>query len=196
MKKRFGIDIDGTVTSPDSMIPMMNKAFQLNLSLEDLTSYDVTSIVNVSAEKFMQWFFENEAKIYQQSTIANDAKEILHKWNQQHELYYISARSIHLLEDTKLWFHEKDIPYDHIELIGHHNKVEHVKKYQLDIFFEDKHDNAVDIHEKCQIPVILFDTPYNRKPVPEGVIRVHSWKEAEAWVENWLKKEKINTVTS
>ena len=50
------------------------------------------------------------------------------------------------------------------------------------MFFEDKHDNAVMIHEECDIPVILFDTPYNREPIPKGVIRVYNWEEAAQWV--------------
>jgi hypothetical protein len=59
----------------------------------------------------------------------------------------------------------------------------------VEIFFEDKHDNAVMIHEECQIPVILFDTPYNQDPIPNGVIRVNNWREANKWVENWMKQE-------
>ncbi len=57
----------------------------------------------------------------------------------------------------------------------------------MDIFFEDKHDNAVMIHEECNIPVILFNTPYNQEPIPNGVIRVNNWKQAYIWVENWVK---------
>ncbi|HZG73794.1 MAG TPA: hypothetical protein VEY51_19840, partial [Chondromyces sp.] len=56
-----------------------------------------------------------------------------------------------------------------------------------DIFFEDKHDNAVMIHEELNIPVILFNTPYNQDPIPPGVIRVSSWSEAEKWVQHWVQ---------
>ena len=36
--------------------------------------------------------------------------------------------------------------------------------------------------KNLDIPVILFDTPYNRKPIPEGVIRVQDWQEANDWI--------------
>jgi len=43
---------------------------------------------------------------------------------------------------------------------------------------EDRLENAVQIAEDTFIPVILFDAPYNRKAVPNNVIRVASWNEA------------------
>ena len=36
----------------------------------------------------------------------------------------------------------------------------------------------MEIHEELDIPVILFDTPYNRNPIPDGVIRVYDWQQA------------------
>ncbi|MFJ5715388.1 hypothetical protein [Neobacillus sp. NPDC093127] len=190
MRKRFGIDIDGTVTCPKSILPYINKAFDMNIAYEDVDQYELTPFVNVSEEVFAKWFAENEPTIYEESPLAPGAKRILHKWEKDHELFFISARSSHLLEITKKWFFDNGLTFHHIELIGSHDKVNTVKKHQVDIFFEDKHDNAVMIHEECQIPVILFDTPYNQSSIPKGVIRVNNWKEANHWVENWLKQEK------
>ena len=43
------------------------------------------------------------------------------------------------------------------------------------------------------IPVLLFDTPYNRKPIPEGVIRVTNWREADQWIKKLFPiEEKVN----
>ncbi|MBT2754711.1 5' nucleotidase, NT5C type [Mesobacillus foraminis] len=188
MKKRFGIDIDGTVTCPTSILPFLNKEFNLNVTLDDVKEYDLMPLVTVSEEEFSQWFSENEPVIYSQSPLAKGAKEVLKAWEKEHELYFISARGSHLLEVTSNWFTSNDLFYHHIELIGTHDKIEAAKTFGVDIFFEDKHDNAVTIHEECRIPVLLFDTPYNRDPLPEGVIRVHDWNEANKWVESWLKK--------
>lgn len=184
MKKRFGIDIDGTVTSPDALLPFINKEYQLSLTLEDITEYELTNVIDIPADEFYEWFVKTEPVIYAESPLAEGAKEVLNKWKEEFELYFISARSSSLLQVTNTWFNQNDINYHHIELIGSHHKVETAKKYNVDIFFEDKHDNAVMIHEELGIPVILFDTPYNRDPIPDGVIRVKSWKEAEAWVNN------------
>jgi uncharacterized HAD superfamily protein len=189
---RFGIDIDGTVTSPTSIIPYINKAFGMNIFYEDINQYELTPFVNVSAEMFAKWFIENEPIIYQGSPPAQGVEKILSKWKHKHELYFISARGAHLLDVTEKWFFDKGLPFHHIELIGSHDKVETVKKYHVNLFFEDKHDNAVMIHEECRIPVILFDTPYNQEPIPKGVIRVKNWKEADIWVEHWLSSNRNN----
>ncbi|MBV7507501.1 hypothetical protein KW850_19860 [Bacillus sp. sid0103] len=192
MKKRFGIDIDGTVTCPKSILPFINKAFGLNLLYEDVIQYDYTPYVNVPEKEFAKWFTENEPTIYANSPLAQGAGNVLKKWENEHELFFISARGSHLLDITMKWFIDNGISFDHIELIGSHDKVASVKKHGIEIFFEDKHDNAVMIHEECQIPVILFDTPYNQDPIPNGVIRVNNWIEANRWIENWMKQELHN----
>jgi uncharacterized HAD superfamily protein len=191
MRKKFGIDIDGTVTSPTAIIPFINKAFDLNILYEDVNQYELTPFVNVSEEEFAKWFVENEPIIYRDSPPANGAAQVLNKWKNKHDLIFISARGPHLLDVTKEWFFQQEITFHDIELVGSHDKVAAVKKRQIDIFFEDKHDNAVMIHEGCQIPVILFDTPYNQDPLPKGVIRVRDWREANIWVENWLNKQQV-----
>lgn len=187
MRKKFGIDIDGTVTNPDAIVPFLNQDFGLDLSYFDIKDYDLSLLVDISKEEFSNWWLKNEPIVYEKSLLAKQAKEVLTGWGKHHELFFISARSTYLIKETKKWFTKQGIPYDHIELIGSHDKVETVKKYDLEIFFEDKHDNAVMIHEQCQIPVILFDTPYNQNPLPKGVIRVNNWSDAKNWVDNWLK---------
>ncbi|WP_342511330.1 hypothetical protein MKY34_13280 [Sporosarcina sp. FSL K6-1522] len=181
---RFGIDIDGTVTCPTSLLPHINQQFGCNLVLEDITEYDLTKAFPVDKEVFWQWYMGAEAHIYGTSPTQAFAKKVLDDWKKQFELYYISARGQQVYDVTRDWFKREDIPFDHIELVGSHHKIETAKKFGVHAFFEDKHDNAVEIHEELNIPVILFDTPYNREPIPEGVIRVNDWQEAN----NWIKK--------
>jgi uncharacterized protein len=187
MKKKFGIDIDGTVTSPAAIIPYINQAFQLKLTLDDIKQYELDPLVDIPKEEFAKWYFENEQTIYSESPLAEGAKEVLNKWVNKYELFFISARDIYLQELTEEWFLKNQLGFHHIDLLGTHHKIEAAKKYKVDIFFEDKHDNAVMINEECGIPVILFDTPYNRDPIPNGVIRVNNWFEANQWVEKWEK---------
>ncbi|GER66912.1 putative nucleotidase YqfW [Weizmannia acidilactici] len=184
-KKRFGIDIDGTVTSPESLVPFINEAFHIHLKYEDLTKYEITDVVDIPPETFNRWFIQSEPAIYEKSPIAEGAKEVLTKWADRFELYFISARASHLLKVTKNWFSRQQLKYHHIELIGTHHKVETAKKYDIDVFLEDKHDNAAAIAEELGIPVLLFDTPYNRDPVPKNVYRVKNWKEADEWIRRW-----------
>nr|WP_106779934.1 hypothetical protein [Lysinibacillus timonensis] len=188
-KPRFGIDIDGTVTTADTLIPHINKQYNTNIVLDDVVEYDFLSAFPhpVDRNEFSQWFKENEAYMYSVSQIANDAQLILQNWHPLFELYYISARSNEVYDVTEKWFSANDVPYHHIELIGSHDKLQAAKQFNIQVFFEDKHDNAVAIAEELKIPVLLFDTPYNRKAVPPNVIRVQNWLEANNWIKKYFE---------
>ncbi|MBE1553739.1 5' nucleotidase, NT5C type [Sporosarcina limicola] len=188
---RFGIDIDGTVTCPTSLLPHINAHFGSKLTLDDIKEYELTKAFTVDEKVFYEWYKGAEPHIYSSSPAQVHAKEVLDHWKSQFELYYISARGNHVYDTTVDWFKQKEIPYDHIELVGSHFKIDAAKKFNVDAFFEDKHDNAVDIHEELGIPVILFDTPYNRNPIPEGVIRVYNWQEANHCIQKLFPTEVI-----
>ncbi len=183
-KPRFGIDIDGTVTTPDTLIPHINKRYNTNIVLDDIIEYDFLCAFPhpVDRKEFSRWFKENEAHMYSVSDIAKDAQSILSKWQHTYELYYISARDTDVFHITQKWFEDNKVPFHHIELIGSHDKLSVAKKHQVEVFFEDKHDNAVMLAEELKIPVLLFDTPYNRKPIPTNVVRINNWLEANDWI--------------
>jgi uncharacterized protein len=186
MKKRLGIDIDGTVTCPSTFIPYLNKSFQKNLTLKDITQYNLAPLYDTTEEEMDRWMEKYEAMIYERAPLAEHALEVINSWKNKYELFYISARGRHLYDLTEQWFQKNGVHYHHIELIGSHDKIEAVKTYRISAFFEDKYDNACDIAEACQIPVILFDTPYNQGPLPKQVIRVKDWLEAKQHVERLL----------
>jgi uncharacterized HAD superfamily protein len=192
MKYRFGIDIDGTVTCPTSLIPHINEAFNSQLTLDDIKEYDLTvALPHLGPGEFYTWFRGAESKIYASSPVSENAKKILNDWKNRYELYYISARGSEVQDITFDWFAEHAIAYDHIELIGTHKKIQAAKNNKVDLFFEDKHDNAVEISEELDIPVLLFDTPYNRQPIPKNVIRIYNWLEADEFVKREFSNVKV-----
>ncbi|WP_404403903.1 5' nucleotidase, NT5C type [Jeotgalibacillus malaysiensis] len=186
---RLGIDIDGTVTCPSSLIPYINRAFNSRLTLDDIKEYDLTkALPEVHPQTFSDWFESSEAEIYEASPMNEQADTVLKDLQSSHELIYISARGTEHHHLTKEWFYRHNIHFDKIVLTGSHDKLTAVKDHHIDLFLEDKHDNAVDIHEDTGIPVLLFDAPYNRAPHPEGVIRISSWHEAKMYIQQFEKK--------
>ena len=59
---------------------------------------------------------------------------------------------------------------------GNPNKVDIVKKLDLDIFIEDRFSTAVDVAENTSCKVFLFDQPWNRRD-HHGLTRVYSWQD-------------------
>ncbi|MDO3661306.1 hypothetical protein [Bacillus sp. C28GYM-DRY-1] len=179
---RLGIDIDGTITAQDTFVPYLNRSFNLSISLNDMTDYDLTKLLNISQEEFWEWMNQNEATIYKEALLAQHAKQSLDLLKEEHKLIYITARRTHLTDITYEWFDRQNIHYDHIELVGGHHKVEAVKNHNIDLFFEDHHGNAMMIAKEAGIPVILFNSPYNQLPIDSNIIRVNNWLEAVQWI--------------
>ncbi len=181
----LGIDIDGTITDPGSFIPYLNKAFNKQHTYTDIVQYDLTPYYGVSGEEFDKWFMENGVLVYGESPLVADVRDILDELQHRHKLVYISARDLAHMDTTVDWFARNSVPYHHIELIGTHHKIEAAKKYNVNIFFEDKYDNACDISEALDIPVLLFDTPYNQGPLPEKSKRIFNWLEAKKFIDQY-----------
>ncbi|MFH0347221.1 hypothetical protein ACHADS_11810 [Bacillus vallismortis] len=179
---RLGIDIDGTITAQDTFVPYLNRSFNLSISLEDMTDYDLTKLLNITQEEFWDWMNQNEAIIYKEAMLAQYAKQSLDLLKEEHKLIYITARRTHLTDITYEWFDRQNIHFDHIELVGGHHKVEAVKNHNIDLFFEDHHGNAMMIAKEADIPVILFNSPYNQLPIDSNIIRVSNWLEAVQWM--------------
>lgn len=179
----LGIDIDGTVTEPNCFIPHLNEAFGKNLSFDQIVQYELHPLYGVSEDEMEAWFNKNSSRIYAASPIRPEARDILQTLSAGHQLIYISARTESEYTTTFSWFKKHDVPYDAIHLIGSHRKIEKAREQSVQLFLEDKYDNACDLCEELSIPVILFDTPYNQGPLPENVYRIQSWHEVPPIVE-------------
>ncbi len=173
----IGIDIDGTVTDPASIVPLMNESFGKNLCFADCTDYNLATVYGISEEAFADWLRKHGERLYRLAPVHGEADRVLRDWWGNHRLVYISAREPRHLDVTREWFDRYRIPFDEIELIGSHDKLAAARKWAVDLFLEDRLENAVQLATELQIPVFLFDTPYNRSPLPPLVQRVHSWRD-------------------
>lgn len=183
MKKHsFGIDIDGTVTAQEFLLPFINKEFKTNLILDDIKEYDLSKALTVDSNTFYEWFKRTELNMYKNPPVQDEVVRILNSWYPTTKLNFITAREENATAVTESWLQAAKIPFDALEIVGNVSKVHAARKQGVELFFEDKHANAVVLAEELDIPVILFDAPYNREAAPSNVIRVQHWSEAEAWV--------------
>jgi len=174
---RIGIDIDGTVTDPGSIVPLMNESFGKNLRYEQCTDYNLATVYDISEIEFLAWLNQHGERLYDTSPVHGTADQVLRRWHREHQLIYISAREARYLDVTVSWFQRFQIPFHEIACIGSHDKVAAAQKWQIDLFLEDRLENALQLSEALKIPVFMFDTPYNQGTLPPLVHRVHSWDE-------------------
>lgn len=180
---KAGIDIDGTITDPATFIPFLNKAFNKNFTLEDITQYHLPPLLGVSEEEFWDWMKRHEKAIYAQAPPAKAAKKVLERLARRYQLIYITARPQYLKDVTVQWMERHRFPYHHIDLLGSHQKVEQAKKHGVQLFFEDRLETANAVAEELGIPVFLFQTPYNSGTAHPLIQRVNDWQEAEKRLE-------------
>ena len=178
----IGIDIDGTVTSPSSIVPLMNEYFGKELRYEDCREYNLAKVYQITSEEFAQWLDRYGERLYDEAPVHGTADQVLRDWFWEYNLVYISARETRHLDVTRNWFSRYNIPYHAIDLVGTHDKREAAQKWGVDLFLEDRLENALQLTEELQIPVFLFDTPYNQGNLPKLVHRVASWEEVRAKV--------------
>jgi uncharacterized HAD superfamily protein len=175
----IGIDIDGTVTSPSSIVPLMNESFGKDLRYEDCLEYNLANVYKITEEEFVAWLDQNGERLYDEAPVHGTADQILRDWHEKYKLVYISAREARHLDVTLNWFSRYQIPYHEIDLVGTHDKLTSAQKWKVDLFLEDRLENALQLSEALQIPVFLFDTPYNQGPLPDLIQRVSSWDEVQ-----------------
>ncbi|TCS83682.1 5' nucleotidase, NT5C type [Tepidibacillus fermentans] len=193
MEREFtlGIDIDGTVTDPFTFIPHLNQYFKQNFKMEDITTYDILKIYHITEEEYEKWHSKYGASVYQNAPLAKDAKEVLLDLQKNYRLIYITARSEEYREPTMKWFESNQIPFDRVVMTGNAFKCDQAIKYQVDLFLEDHYDAARTMGQKLQIPILLFDTPYNQGQLPNNVIRIHSWKEAKRIIDQYAQNKRL-----
>lgn len=175
----IGIDIDGTVTSPSSIVPLMNESFGRDLRYEDCYEYNLANVYNITDEEFDKWLDQHGERLYDEAPVHGNADHILRTWHPQFRLVYISAREDRHRDVTINWFSRYNIPFHEVDLVGSHDKLSAAKKWGVDLFLEDRKENALQLSEALQIPVFLFDTPYNQGELPSLVHRVTSWDEVQ-----------------
>jgi len=173
----IGIDIDGTVTSPSSIVPLMNESFGKDLRYEDCHEYNLANVYQITEAEFDSWLLQNGERLYDGALVHGNADHILRTWHPQFKLVYISAREARHRDVTINWFSRYDIPYHEVDLVGSHDKLSSAMKWSVDLFLEDRLENALQLSEALEIPVFLFDTPYNQGKLPPLIHRVTTWDE-------------------
>lgn len=185
---RIGIDIDGVLTNIEQFVfdylikYCVENNIEYNVGKSD---YDYCKTFNISKEQEMD-FWNRYLEYYAINEKARPfSAEIINKLKEDgHEIYIITARWFtnknddmgnKMREIVKNWLCENKILYDKLIF----SKAEKERKYkeiienEIDIMIEDSPNNINEISNF--IPVICYNTLYNRECEGKNVIRAYSW---------------------
>ncbi|MDD3340903.1 MAG: hypothetical protein PHN72_01710 [Bacilli bacterium] len=185
---RIGIDIDGVLTDVDrfSMDYFNKYLVDNNISYKIGTShYNICCTFNV-AEEVEDAFWDEYLDFYTTEEHARPcASEVIKKLKKEnHEIYIITSRYLTDRNDqkgqmmrnaVKKWLSDNKISYDKIifSVEKDNKKTKCCLDNNIDLMIEDKPGNIMKL--STILPVICFDTNYNKKCVGNNIFRCYSW---------------------
>ncbi len=184
---KIAIDIDDVLANfTPALIEFHNTQYGTNYTLNHFNSYHLEEVWGGTREEAIdKVFIFYETPEFKNVDVIENAKNVLYELKQSHDLVTMTARPEAIRDKTEEWI-GRHFPglFSHIHIANRFSKTgpkttkaELCEKHGVDMLIDDSLDyalQAVAPHRR----VLLFDRPWNQTPnLPEGIHRVHSWKE-------------------
>lgn len=186
---RIGIDIDGVLTNIEQfLLDYLSKYCVENgisFSIHNDICYDVHKVFAITKEQ-EQDFWKEYLEFYAKEEKARPfAKDIINRLKKEgNEIYIITARMFTNQNDemgemmrnlVKEWLMENEICYNKLVFskASSERKIKEILEEKIDVMIEDNPQNIYDI--SLHIPVICYDTTYNRECKGKNIMRCYSW---------------------
>lgn len=180
------VDIDGTVTGAYDWLEYTNRYFNRNISEEEVRIYDIDQLYGISRREYEDFYHLFGEEIHRNNTPRDLASKVLHQlYASGHEIHFVTARNSQMEQITKNWLSNHQMPFDSLNMLGSHYKVEKALELHCDIFVEDRYENALELG-KAGFLVLLLDCNYNQGPLPSSVIRLKDWQEIDRIIQRYI----------
>lgn len=183
-KLNICIDIDGTITDPYHFIPYLNEIYNKNITSDQCTTYDWEELYELDMESTLDTLHSSYIHCYGEAEVVEGAKDIIGELYQEHNLYFVTARSERLKEITCEWLNTKGLANIDVYLLGSDYKVNKAKELECNIFIEDNPTNALELAQ-VGMKVLLIDTNYNKNVEHENITRVNDWCDIKKIIEQY-----------
>lgn len=185
---RIGIDIDGVLTNIEQyLLDYMTKyCVENNIDFKiGSSNYDYAKTFNITTEQEKKFWKEYLEKYAINEKARPFASEIIKKLKEDgHEIYIVTARWLTNRDDevgenmrriVKNWLVENNIIYDKLVFskAEKERKSQEMLEHKIDLMIEDSPSNIKELSNI--IPVICYNTGYNRDCVGNQITRCYSW---------------------
>lgn len=193
----IGIDLDDTISSSNEMFlkyaKLYNKERKINFKIDE-SQWDLDKSFGWNDNNYKEFCRQYLRQLLNEAEAKHNAVEIINKLKHEGcEIIIITSRNEEELSGmycfTEKWLKEKNICYDKL-IINSLKKEEECSKNNVDIFIDDNLNNCINVYNKLQIPVFLFDSLYNVNDKYSNIERVYSWDEIYLKIKNII--EEIN----
>ena len=179
----IGIDIDDTITNSSKVFVKYAKIYNKKHQIK----YKINNSV-LDKEKAFGWTEINQKEFASQylNLILTKAKpnkrssKVIKKLRQRNcKIYLITARSDSEIENmyefTKKWLDKNKIEFDKL-IINCNDKLSECIANNIDIFIDDNYFNCKNIYLNKKIPVLMYETNYNKNYDEINFYKVKNWK--------------------
>lgn len=182
-RKVIGVDLDDVLFGCNSALALFHNArYGTSYERKDVISYDLEIIWNCSREEAFRRIYDFYfSKEHAEAQPVPGSQAAIARLKEHYHLAIITSRpeSVRTLTEHWLGVHFPKT-FREILFAGQaETKAILCASINPLVFIEDAERQAQDI-SKLQIPVFLFDTPWNQGVSLENVTRVFSWKEITA----------------
>jgi len=182
---RIGIDLDDVlVDSLPHYLRAFNQRFGFTIDLADAAWRMFRKYPQIPRQEIDEFFSELiEGGFFTSRPLLPGAREAMERLaDDGHHLFIVTGRSPKDEAITRNWLnqvglarHFSGLVHQGIEPVGRY-KSEAASELRLDLFIEDELAVAIAIAE-ADIPVLLYDRPWNQGTLLDHVRRVRSWTE-------------------
>lgn len=197
---RIAVDCDEPLADCNAYLQAWhNRSYNTNLARDDVFSFKLWLVWNCSKEesdKRVLEFYESED--FRRMTPVDGSAEAVSEIAKNNDLFVLTSRVGVAIPCTKPFIDrhypgrfEKVVFSKNYALAGNgHSKADICEEEKVDVLIDDCLHYALDCQKKG-IPVILFDTPWNREramkeegltELPSGIVRAEGWQEVIALV--------------
>jgi uncharacterized HAD superfamily protein len=188
-KFKIGIDIDNVLTdSYQTVLDEFNRRFDTKVLYHQVFDFYYLEKHAGVDEKTARQFIRDRihaADFHEKLLPDKNALKKIKNWqNENFIIHYISARHDTSRGVTKKWL-DKHGFLTHVSKLHLQNygifedvalfKNSVIESLGISILIED----SLEVALKVEIPVFLFDKPWNQGKLPKNVKRIHSWEEIE-----------------
>ena len=184
MPMRIALDIDGCMTDDNRFrLEQYGKyLYEKNMPYMDLPYESELKCGYMTREEFGEFWDATFFEYIEQVEPIRYVSEVTHKLHEDGD-YIVIATGRHgttqkdpfgekVRNITKKWLKKHDIYYDEILFSGF-PKIDYIRPYKCDVFVEDYSMTIKSLAK--EMPVLIFDNPYNRFLECQNTIRVFSW---------------------
>lgn len=171
----IGVDLDNTILdATSSYLHFYNKASGLSFTPEDVNDFYFYRLYGWDDTEREKIYHKYGHDIHWNSSPYTMAVEILRELFIQHHISIITARPLLFRDVTMGWLEHNGVKYHN--LVFTENKLQECMDSKVDVLIDDAPHYANEFKLR-NMPVILFEQPYNASVKGDLVYRATSWLE-------------------